>query len=150
MRMKRALVASGYWILSWTWGIVATATGLVAFLGALCFGGVPERNGASVIVRIGTGWGGISLGAFALCSKDASEHTRKHEFGHSLQNIAMGPLWIALVGIPSAVRYWVFAYRRRRGKTNPEYDAVWFEGTATLWGTAFVDWWEIPEQGSHI
>lgn len=144
-KARKALAAAAYWALSLTWGIIASLIGAFAALGALCLKGKPEANGPSFIVRIGKGWGGVSMGPFALCSEDASEHTRRHEFGHSLQNALMGPLWPFLVGIPSAVRYWIFAYRRKRGKPNPEYDSAWFEGTATEWGTAFMERWERPE-----
>jgi hypothetical protein len=50
-----------------------------------------------------------------------------------------GPLFIPLVAIPSATRYW---YRRRLRKAYgepilkklPSYDSVWFEGQATRLG----------------
>lgn len=143
--VKKAIACVAFWLLSFTWGILATLVGAVAAAAAICIGGKPEANGVSIIVRIGKDWGGVSLGAFALCSEESFEHVRKHEFGHSIQNCAFGPLWPLIVGLPSAVRYWVFEWRRHRGKQNPEYDSVWFEGTATKWGTRFVDWWETNE-----
>lgn len=141
-KAKRIAVAAAYWLLSCTWGLLSTLAGALAALVALCLGGKPERNGPSAIIRIGKGWGGVSLGAFALCSEDAGEYVRMHEFGHSLQNCAMGPVWPFAVGIPSAIRYWAYERNRRLGKENFDYYSVWFEAVASDWGTRFVRRWE--------
>ena len=75
-----------------------------------------HKNGYSFITEVGGNWGGVSLGAFALCGKynqpdsdcympEWYEDTRKHEAGHSLQNIILGPFFPFVVAIPSAIRY---------------------------------------------
>ena len=63
-----------------------------------------------------------------------------HESGHGIQNAIMGPLFIFLVAIPSAARYWYRELKfNRKGLTPPTaYDAIWFEGSATYLGTTFV------------
>ncbi len=100
--------------------------------------GTPHKNGYSYIVEIGGNWGGLELGAVALCGRYTEfdpnwfEHTRRHEFGHSLQNIIFGPFMLFVVTIPSAIRYW---YRRLTPGPHEPYDAIWFEGTATKWGS---------------
>ena len=141
-KAKKIAIAAAYWLLSCTWGLLSTVVGAFMAIGALCLGGKPERNGPSAIIRIGKGWGGVSIGAFALCSEDAGEYTKKHEFGHSLQNCIMGPLWPFVVGIPSAIRYWVYERNRRLGKENFDYYSAWFEATASEWGTRFMGHWE--------
>ena len=141
-KAKKIAIAAAYWLLSCTWGLLSTVVGAFMALGALCLGGKPERNGPSAIIRIGRGWGGVSIGAFALCSKDAGEAVRKHEFGHSLQNCLMGPIWPFIVGIPSAIRYWAYERNRRLGKENFDYYSAWFEATASDWGTRFMGHWE--------
>lgn len=48
---------------------------------------------------------GVSLGAFVLLGekyKD-SETTVKHEYGHSLQSLFLGPLYLFIIGIPSGL-----------------------------------------------
>ena len=141
-KAKRIAVAAAYWLLSCTWGLLLTIVGAIVTLVVLCLGGKPERNGPSVIIRIGKGWGGVSLGAFAFCEEDAGEFTKNHEFGHSLQNCILGPICPFIVDIPSAIRYWVYEYNRRHGKENFDYYSIWFEATASDWGTRFMERWE--------
>lgn len=105
-----------------------------------------HKNGYGFITEVGGNWGGVSLGAFALCGtyyQPTSPHynckwyyeTRKHEFGHSIQNMFLGPLFPFVVAIPSAIRYWLDYF----GKLKKDYYAVWFERTASTWGTYWID-----------
>jgi len=48
----------------------------------------------------GSGWG-ISLGNYIILDTRHTELTVKHEYGHSLQSLMLGPLYLILVGIPS-------------------------------------------------
>lgn len=49
--------------------------------------------------------GGISLGQYILMSetsyKDKRARTKKHEYGHSIQSLYLGPLYLIVVGLPS-------------------------------------------------
>ena len=124
-----------------------TLIGFFATLFSLIFlKGKIHRNGYGFITEVKGNWGGVSLGLFQLCGsynqKDGPcydpewyEHTRRHEFGHSIQNMIFGPLFPFIVAIPSAVRYWLDYYE----KLKSEYESVWFEHTATLWGTNWID-----------
>lgn len=88
-------------------------------------------------IEIGKGWGGVSMGPFIFISKTTSHSLLKHEFGHSLQNCYFGPAMV-LISIASAVRY----FSREFGigiKKLPDYDCIWFEGTATYLGKTFVE-----------
>lgn len=108
--------------------------------------GKVHKNGYTIIIEVGGNWGGINLGCISLCGgyttvcpdEDWFQHTRKHEFGHSLQNLIFGPLFPFIVAIPSAIRYHYQNYRSKKGLPNKEYDAIWFEGTATRWGTKVI------------
>lgn len=145
--MKKKLLEVLYWCLSCTWGIIMTLVGVVVLPISLMLGGKLRRNGFGIIVEIGGNRGGVSLGPIALCGNYSStseswfEHTRKHEFGHSLQNCVFGPFFIFLVAIPSACRYWYQNIQLKRGKKfdSTWYDSIWFEGTATSFGTKFID-----------
>jgi len=109
--------------------------------------GKVHKNGYSYIVEIGGNWGGLDLGAVALCGgytttcKDENwfQHTRRHEFGHSLQNLIWGPLFPFVIAIPSAIRYNYQNWRSKKGLENKDYDAIWFEGQATKWGTKAIE-----------
>lgn len=140
--MKKVL----YWIWQLTWGALLTIPGLLVTGFCILFlKGKVHKNGWSYIVEIGGDWGGLDLGAVALCGNYSEtntywfEHTRRHEFGHSLQNLIFGPLMIFIVWIPSAIRYHYQNWRTRKGLPNKDYDSIWFEGTATRWGTTVVD-----------
>ena len=140
-KCKNILLGTLFWIVSLTWGALLTVPGLLVALVAIIIGGKPHRNGWSFIVEIGGNWGGLEIGAIALCgcysqegkpdySPSWFEHIRAHEFGHNLQQILFGPFQLFLVMVPSAIRYW---YDRLHGLRHP-YDYIWFEYTASKWG----------------
>lgn len=140
-----------YWLLSLTWGILMT---FVGFIGLLYFLFCKRRkihiNGYSIIIETKGNWGGLSLGPISFCGDYSSnnpswfDHTRKHEFGHSLQNCILGPLFIFLVALPSAIRYHYYNREIKRGThfSSDWYDSIWYEGTATKYGSKVIDWLE--------
>ena len=110
---KRNLYLFFYYLLSFTWGIIASTIGLVVMLVLAPFGKVKFNRGRFYVV-VGKNWGGLELGCFYLICKNSelSRSTHAHEgFGHSLQNCMLGPFFPFVVAIPSAVRYWVFNQR---------------------------------------
>lgn len=149
--MKIILLGITYWIFQLTWGIIMTILGFFATIFSLIFlKGKTHKNGYGFITEVKGNWGGVSLGAFALCGSysqidgpcydlDWYEHVRRHEFGHSIQNIILGPIFLFVVAIPSIIRYWLYNY----GKLKSDYDSIWFERTATEWGTKSIK--EIEE-----
>lgn len=150
--MKRISYYIIYWFIQLTWGCLLTLPGLLITGFCILFlKGKVHKNGLSYIVEIGGNWGGLEIGATALCGRYSQkdgpcynpewfEHTRKHEFGHTLQQIIFGPFQI-FIGIASAIRYWYDRLEKaHKSERGPEwYDSIWFEGTATLWGTKFID-----------
>ena len=141
--MKKVL----YWIIQLTWGALMTIPGLLVTGFCILFlKGKVHKNGWSYIVEIGGNWGGLDLGAVALCGgyttktpdENWFQHTRRHEFGHSFQNIIWGPLFPFVIALPSAIRYHYQNARSKKGLPNKEYDAIWFEGQATRWGTKAI------------
>jgi len=50
--------------------------------------------------------GGISLGRFIILNSmyTNDEMTRKHEYGHSIQSMYLGWLYLVIVGLPSIIR----------------------------------------------
>ena len=161
MEIKKILFSIMFWVVSLTWGIIMTSIGLIAtgILNLVKFAGSvagydlkikTHRNGCSLITEVGGNWGGLELGAVALCGnysekhKSWFEHTRKHEFGHAIQHLYMGPLFIFIVAIPSATRYWYERIMSKKGKKFPYgwYDSIWFEGGATKIGEKVVNWLE--------
>lgn len=161
MKIKQILFSLLFWIISLTWGIIMTSIGLLitAILNLIKFAGKvvgynlkikTHKNGCSLITEIGGNWGGLELGAVALCGNYSEkwpsrfDSTRKHEFGHAIQHLFLGPFFIFVVAIPSACRYWYQRIMRKKGKKFPAgwYDSIWFEGGADRTGTKWVNWLE--------
>lgn len=131
-----------FYLLSFTWGIIVSLVGLFVLLFVKIFMN-KEVDIFTVAGRIAIRFknihfGGLSLGVVYLVDKGNSRHTHKHELGHTIQNMWMGPFFPLLVGIPSAIRYHMWSYLSKRymdkyGETL-EYDSAWFEGQATKLG----------------
>ena len=116
-------------------GWALSFVGVLVYKVLLLFGCKPkDYRGICQYFEIGKSWGGLELGWFFICSKDADEHVKMHEVGHNIQNAAVGGFTMVFLCIGSALRYWV---RRIFGATN-SYDSWWFEGQATSLGTEYV------------
>ena len=114
----------------------------LSFVGIIVFGFLwligkrpKDYNGICPYFEIGKNWGGVEMGWFFICCKNASEHTKMHEVGHIIQNALVGGIPVMIYSLGSCARYWK---RRIFGAKTP-YDAWWFEGQATELGKAFVE-----------
>ena len=135
-----------YYLLACTWGIIMTFLGLLisGVLGiASLFTKKIKFEKYHWIYGIKVGpdyWGGLEMGLMFLRDhKSDDRYINCHEFGHTIQNCILGPLFPFVVGIPSAVRYWIQEFRRRKEKLNPPYDGFWAEDAATQCGQYFID-----------
>lgn len=126
-----------FWILSWTWGFPMTFIGSLIFILLQLAGIKPSKNQYGWVFEIGKDWGGVEMGPFAIVNENPSQHILDHEFGHSLQNCYIGPL-MPFISIASAIRYWYREYltqvKGMKYSELPDYDDIWFEGTATYLG----------------
>lgn len=134
------------YVLNYTWGILATLAGWIAYGFAKLFLWKNIRAYEKFlhmhVMLYGDNWGGLSLGMVAFISDgmgdEYTKHVFNHETGHSIQNAILGPLWIFLVGIPSAIRYWYQEIRKRKGLGNTPYDDAWWEGSASSLGNYYA------------
>jgi len=144
MKKQKKINKFLYYLVLCTWGILNTLIGAFMALGMLIAGKKPKRFGPMVYFVTDKWVGfGLNFSFFMVVTKDVEESFRllSHEFGHSLQNLIFGPLQLFIVDIPSAIRYWwrEFMYWLGKGKDLPDYDAIWFEGTATKYGMEYAD-----------
>lgn len=123
-----------YYILNYTWGIIWTLIGLLITLGLLIGAQRPIPYEGIWYFQLGKYWGGFSIGCAFLRDKTSSKSINAHEYGHTFQNCLLGPFFIFIVIIPSAIRYWNQRIRASKGLDNKDYDAVWFEDSATTIG----------------
>lgn len=125
--MKKILA----WFLLLTWGAIMSFIGLVAALILRLKGYKPTNYKGAMLFEVGYGWGGITLGFVIIVCKDNYESLRAHEFGHVIQNMIFGPLFVVLVAIPSLIRSQYRTYVVNKGIKQyyelPDYDAAWFE-----------------------
>ena len=134
-----------FYISNCTWGIIMTLIGAVVAAVMVCLGHKPTRHGGCFCFEVGKNWGAISLGLVIVCSKGSDEHIKNHEFGHSVQNMYFGPLFIFLVAIPSFVRCqyynWIYTHRPEKAYKLPDYESIWFERDATQLGIEAIKYW---------
>jgi hypothetical protein len=114
--MKKKLLKTLYYIGNVTWGGILTLIGALVAVVLLCLGKKPKRHHGCVYFVVGRAWGGLELGLFFIVDSSESLHTKNHEFGHSLQNCIMGPFFIPMVSLPSAIRYWLRNLKTDKGK----------------------------------
>lgn len=95
-----------YFFVDWTWGILATFTGFLFCMLNLVFGAKVKptgnvKTGAVFLAdcKFMPAFTGVSLGPFLFGGYGFSNW--KHEFGHTLQNRLIGPLFFPVVGLPS-------------------------------------------------
>jgi len=67
---------------------------------------------------------GVSLGSFIFWSESVFEtapnipRIKAHEYGHAIQSLIFGPLYLILVGIPSFSRFFYSSFYYRFSKTG--------------------------------
>lgn len=119
----------------WKKGWALSTVGLVVYGVLRVFKKPKDYYGICPYFEIGKNWGGLEMGWFFICGKNASEHIKNHEVGHGIQNATIGGLKMLGLSIGSACRYW---WRAIFG-AKVAYDEWWFEGQATELGTEFVE-----------
>ncbi|MFP4384013.1 MAG: hypothetical protein ACLFSE_08180 [Spirochaetia bacterium] len=127
-----------YIILHWTWCLPQTIIGLALYL-YLRKTEKPVKfqyRTGTLMVRTRALGGGLSLGffIFSYAYPGGTENGIKqermdlHEWGHTLQGFLLGPLYLFIIGLPSAV--WFHTYR----KTGRQYSWLYTEKWADRWG----------------
>lgn len=103
--MKKAVFLFFYYLLNFTWGILQNIFGLIMLIKhRKC---KREFYHGSVCTLHEGDWGGISLGIFIFVNGNRDEQWLKevkvHEYGHSIQSMILGPLYLLIIGIPSFI-----------------------------------------------
>lgn len=135
-----------YVILQCTWGILQTLLGFVHFLiyikckhyfyhGAI----VTEWNNKS----------SVSLGLFVFVTAEPyfykklkeeysmeglSKRLLVHEYGHTIQSLLLGPLYLIVIGIPSTLWGFLPYYNNKRKKEGLSYFSCFTESWANVLG----------------
>ena len=128
-----------FYFLQFTWGFLQNFIGLIILLRFR-----KEKRSrffGSTITLVDSkenNWGGISFGCFIFINakreKDSIATTSVHEYGHTIQSLILGPLYLFAVGIPSFVWCNAKKYRALRKEQNISYFSRYPENWANCLG----------------
>lgn len=134
-----------YILLQWTWGIIQNILGLIIFLSNItrkhyCYKG-------SVVTLWNSEEKSTSIGMFIFmsenCPKDKKrslsrqetfERTLVHEYGHTIQSIILGPLFLLIIGIPSSLWALTPILKKYRINNKISYFSFYTESWANYLG----------------
>lgn len=120
-------------LLQCTWGLAQTLLGAVCCLvNRKC----PHRLYRGCIETQWNSSGGMSLGLFIFTPNDARpgrDKVRIHEYGHCIQSLVLGPLYLIL-GLISLCWANIPYFRKLRKRKKIPYTACFVESWASKWG----------------
>ena len=136
-----------YRLLQWTWGLPQTLVGAMLYkLNRKC----PHYSYKGAIVTEWKSKSSLSLGMYIFVSDDpfyyypkyrtkySKENYSKmlmiHEYGHTIQSLIFGPLYLLAVGIPSTAWSFVPIFVKKRDKEGISYFSAYPERWANKLG----------------
>lgn len=122
-----------YRFLQLSWGLPQSIGGFLLYLRYIK---APHYSYKGSIV---TNWpkkGGISLGMFTFVEdrKGRQEYVSKHEYGHTIQSLILGPLYLIIVGVPSFIWANIPYFRNKRERKHIAYNSFIVEKLADKLG----------------
>ena len=122
-------------MLQCTWGFFQTLAGAVVFLVLIKRKHFIYRAGIATLWQRGES---LSLGLFFFVSEQASDDRRKelcaHEYGHSVQSVILGPLFLPVIGLPSSLWCMLPYFVRMRERKGISYHSLYTERWANFIG----------------
>ena len=114
----------------WTWGFPQTLIGAVIYL--ICRKCPHDRYRGTVV----TYWnqkGSLGVGMFLFLGCDDPQ-VRVHEYGHAVQSLILGPLFLPVMGLPSLLWCNLPVCRRMWKEKGVSYYAFYPEKNANYFG----------------
>ena len=135
--MKRIL----YVLWQWSWGLPQNLVGLCFFLyyrakGCRNF----SYQGARVTIWTNPS-GSMSMGRYLFLEPHWTPQDHRllaHEYGHTIQSLFFGPLYLLIVGLPSILWAGLPRFQRMRRTGKRSYYSVYPEKGATRLGERFA------------
>ena len=135
-----------YFIWQWSWGILQSALGLIVFLFHIhakhyFYHGAVVTEWKSV--------SSVSLGLFVFVTsepfffdqlkneysaEELSERLLVHEYGHTIQSLILGPLYLTVIGIPSTLWGFLPSLNNKRKTEGLSYFSFFTEKWANVLG----------------
>ena len=114
----------------WTWGFPQSLVGLIVYL---LNRDKPHETYRGCIVTRWNNRGSMGMGMFLFLGCEDPQ-VRVHEFGHSVQSLILGPLFLPIMGIPSFLWCNIPYFRRLRKEKGVSYYRFYPESTANKLG----------------
>ena len=114
----------------WTWGFPQSLVGLIVYL---INRNKPHETYRGCIVTRWGNRGSLGVGMFLFLGCDDPQ-VRVHEFGHSVQSLILGPLFLPIMGIPSILWCNLPRCRKLRKEKGISYYRFYPESTASRLG----------------
>lgn len=113
------------------WEAPQNLLGLIIFIYWFMFRKIKLIETERLCLFVQTTDKGVSLGRFVFWTPTANRFShlkddcKLHEYGHSIQSIIFGPLYLIVIGIPSVMRVWYswYYYKRNAIPWNNYYKA---------------------------
>lgn len=125
-----------FYLIQFTWGLLQNILGLCMLIKYRKL--KHEFYHGSIITYHNGEWGGISLGMFIFINEKRDPEwlrsTRIHEYGHTVQSLILGPLFIFVIGIPSFIWCNSKKYRALRKDKGVSYFSFYPEKWANHLG----------------
>ena len=121
-----------YNIVQWTWALPQTLAGRVLYAAhRKC----EHRDYMGARVTYWDRDDGVSLGKYVFVpTHDDDETMLRHEYGHTVQSMMLGPAYLVLIGLPSLLWNRLPFFEKRRQRSGKAYDSILIEKTATSLG----------------
>ncbi len=124
-----------FYLIQFTWGLPQNILG---FLFSRKYKKVENFFGANVYYH-NENWGGVSLGIFIIMSgmrdKKWTDSVKVHEYGHTIQSLILGPLYLLVIGLPSMIWCKTRCFVRYRKQKNLSYYSFYSEKWANYLGS---------------
>lgn len=121
-------------VVSAIWGLPQTLIG-GSMAAVLALRGAPHRSFRLSCVTSWRMGAGLSLGLFVFVPRGAESRLVVHEYGHTVESLILGPLYLPLVVVPSLIWAGLPACARLRRRRNISYYDMPIEHWANVLGS---------------
>ena len=125
-----------YRIIQWTWGFPQTLCGYLKYKK---LSNLPHEEYKGSIVTRWNQRGGVSLGMYIFIENNDArkEELIRHEYGHTIQSLILGPLYLLVIGIPSYIWCNTSYFKNKRINKKIDYDSLFCEKWASHLGDKY-------------
>ncbi len=135
-----------YYLIQCTWGVVQSILGLIYFI--FYFSDRHYFYHGAVVTEWNTK-SSVSLGMFVFVTKEPyfydklkneytiyelSQRLLVHEYGHTIQSLILGPLYLIIIGIPSTLWGFLPCFNTKRRSKSISYFSFFTEKWANFLG----------------